>query len=83
MRFVFGAARWVGRFFPGTAIPANAIWVVSELKEWREEGKRRNEALVRDLRTLVDNERHRTKAAMLQAVGRVQSGALYDAANRS
>ena len=81
IRFVYGAVRWVGRLLPGTAIAANAVWVVSELNEWNEE-RRRREALARDLRTLVDDEKHRTKAAMLRAVDQVKSGALHDPANR-
>ena len=81
MRFVFGAGRWVGRFLPGTAIAANAIWAVSEFREWREEVRMR-EVLVRDLKTLVDNEKHRTKAAMLRAVNQVKSGALQEPTNR-
>ncbi len=81
MRFASGAVRWVGRFFPATAIASNAIWAVSKLKEWHEERTSRK-TLVRDLRTLVDDEKHRTKAEMLRAVDQVKSGALLDPVNR-
>jgi len=64
--------RWAFRFLPGTAIAANAVWVASLLREWLSREPSRSEALARDLRRLVDDEKDRSKAAMLRAVNQVR-----------
>ena len=64
--------RWAFRLFPGTAIAANTVWVASMVREWLSREPSRSEALVQDLRTLVDGEKDRTKAAMLRAVNQIR-----------